>query len=584
MKFSKRLFSFLLGILTTSSILITDRAVIAQISSAEIEKSGETPIESISQELEEINSETLPTNSANLTETVTSSTESISLESVTENESTEETTAEPSDEESATDQSESETAAKEQPTLTPEEIARRQKFAEADRLYLAGNKIAAAKLYREVKQPWDIEGYSDHSEEIPAAINDPAQLSPAGAVYWRTYQQGKEQQLDSKIFVPLQLLVNKYPEFIPGHINYAKTLQAKERTDEAIATLERAIALYPNEPELLLAKIETDVADKRWLDASITARQFALFNPDHPQTQKFRELADEHLDKYKSHLRSELTANAISGVITGALSYGLTGSLFGPFSALDTTMMLLRGESGIGKSIAEKVQKQLPMVEDPEILNYVRDIGQKIASVAGRDDLEYEFYVIKDDQINAFALPGGKVFVNLGAITKTNSEAELAGLLAHEVSHAVLSHGFQLVAKGNLTANVAQMIPYVGGMAGNLIVLNYSRDMERQADVYGTRMLVASGYAADGMRNLMMTLDKQTKEKDQPNPPVWMSTHPETKERASYLENLIVSNKFNRYAYEGVVRHQQVQEKAEKVWQEYESSEEYRRQQRSRDW
>jgi len=568
------------------SILMANQAVVAQVPSPEVRKTRETPTATVPQELEKTNAETLPTDSSSVTEAVTIGTESLSIEpkKIDPIESTTEINTEPSDADSATDDSESETEEQEKPEPTPEEIVRQQKFAEADRLYLAGNKVAAAKLYREVKQPWDIEGSTDHSAEIPAAINDPAQLSPAGAVYWRTYQQGKEQQLDSKIIVPLQLLVDKYPEFIPAHIHYARTLQAKERTEEAIAVLERAIAIYPNEPELLLAKIDIDIANKKWLDASISARQFALFNADLPQTQKFKQLADEYLNSYKSHLRSQLTANAIGGVITGALSYGLTGSLFGPFSALDTTIMLLRGESGIGKSMAEKLQKQLPMVEDPEIVNYVREIGQKIASVAGRDDFEYEFYVIKDDQINAFALPGGKVFVNLGAIIKTDSEAELAGLLAHEMSHAILSHGFQLVAKGNLTANVAQMIPYVGGMAGNLIVLNYSRDMERQADVYGTRILVASGYAADGMRNLMIALDEQTKEKDQPNPPVWMSTHPETKERVSYLENLIVTNKFNRYAYEGVVRHQKIQEKSEKVWQKYENSEEYRRQQRSRDW
>ncbi|MBE9166459.1 M48 family metalloprotease [Pleurocapsales cyanobacterium LEGE 06147] len=568
------------------SILMANQAVVAQIPSPEVKKTRETPTATVSQKLEEIGTETLPIDSSRVTDAVTIDTESTSTEQekIDEIESTTETNTEPSDGDSATDQTESETAEQEKPEPTPEEIARQQKFAEADRLYLAGNKVAAAKLYREVKQPWDIEGSTDHSEKRPAAINDPAQLNPAAAVYWRTYQQGKEQKLDSKIFVPLQLLVTKYPEFMPAHIHYARTLQEQERIEEAIAVLEKAIALYPNEPELLLAKIETDVADERWLDASITARQFALFNPNHPQTQKFRQLADEHLNSYKSHLRSELTANAISGVITGALGYAVTGSLFGPISAIDTTMMLLRGESGIGNSIAEQAQKQLPMVEDPEILNYVREIGQKIASVAGRDDFEYEFYVIKDDQINAFALPGGKIFIHLGAIMKTNSEAELAGLLAHEISHAVLSHGFQLVAKGNLTANVAQMIPYVGGTAGNLIVLNYSRDMERQADVYGTRILVASGYAADGMRNLMVTLEKQGKEKDQPNPPVWMSTHPNTKERISYLENLIVSNKFNRYAYEGVVKHQKIQEKSEKVWQKYENSEEYRQQQRSREW
>jgi predicted Zn-dependent protease len=568
------------------SILMANQAVVAQVPSPEVRKTRETPTATVPQELEKTNAETLPTDSSSVTEAVTIGTESLSIEpkKIDPIESTTEINTEPSDADSATDDSESETEEQEKPEPTPEEIVRQQKFAEADRLYLAGNKVAAAKLYREVKQPWDIESSTDHSAEIPAAINDPAQLSPAGAVYWRTYQQGKEQQLDSKIIVPLQLLVDKYPEFIPAHIYYARALQEQERTDEALTVLERAIAIYPNEPELLLAKIDIDIANKKWLDASISARQFALFNADLPQTQKFKQLADEYLNSYKSHLRSQLTANAIGGVITGALSYGLTGSLFGPFSALDTTIMLLRGESGIGKSMAEKLQKQLPMVEDPEIVNYVREIGQKIASVAGRDDFEYEFYVIKDDQINAFALPGGKVFVNLGAIIKTDSEAELAGLLAHEMSHAILSHGFQLVAKGNLTANVAQMIPYVGGMAGNLIVLNYSRDMERQADVYGTRILVASGYAADGMRNLMIALDEQTKEKDQPNPPVWMSTHPETKERVSYLENLIVTNKFNRYAYEGVVRHQKIQEKSEKVWQKYENSEEYRRQQRSRDW
>ena len=132
-----------------------------------------------------------------------------------------------------------------------------------------------------------------------------------------------------------------------------------------------------------------------------------------------------------------------------------------------------------------------------------------------------------DDSLNAFALPGGKVFVNAGAIMKTDSEAELAGLLAHEVSHAALSHGFQLVTQGNLTANVVRYIPYVGNAATSLIVMNYSRDMERQADLFGTRVLVNSGYAADGVRNLMEKLH-ESHQKDEKNsqPPEWLSTQP----------------------------------------------------------
>ena len=177
-----------------------------------------------------------------------------------------------------------------------------------------------------------------------------------------------------------------------------------------------------------------------------------------------------------------------------------------------------------------------------------------------------------DDNLNAFALPGGKIFVNIGAIMETESEAELAGLLAHEIAHAVLSHGFQLVTEGNLTANLFGNIPYVGGIATNLIVLNYSRTMEEEADIFGTRMLAASGYAADGVRNLMAILASD----ERPSPPAWLSTHPDTNERVNYLETFIIENGFNRYAYEGITRHQYIQEKVNQRWEEYLESDEYK--------
>ncbi len=241
----------------------------------------------------------------------------------------------------------------------------------------------------------------------------------------------------------------------------------------------------------------------------------------------------------------------------------MTGSLFGPFSALDSTIMMLRGEEAIGESVAKQAKKQMNLVKDEAVVKYVDEIGQKLAKVAGRNEFKYEFFVMPQEDLNAFALPGGKIFLNAGAIAKTNSEAELAGLIGHELSHVVLSHGFQLVTQGNLIANVTQYIPY-GGTIGQLFALSYSRDMERQADTLGTRLITATGYAADGLRNLMVTLDKQQKF----NPPSWLSSHPGGDERVRSLEELISRNNYNRYAYEGVARHAEIKAKAKQILKE----------------
>jgi len=454
--------------------------------------------------------------------------------------------------------------------LTPEEVVHYQKLVIADNLFITGDKLTAAQIYQEEKTPWERE--LDPSKILPEANYDPTKLSPGGAVYWRIYQEGKEQGLESKILTPLELLVEKEPQFIPGHLSYAEALLAYEKEEESLNVLERAVSLYPQDIELLRAKVASDVRNKQWIEASIASRQFALFNPEAPEAEEFTLLADEYLEEFKGDIREQLTFNAIGNAITGVAGFALTGNIFGPISAIDTTVLLLQGESNLGEKFAKRAQKQLPMVEDEAMLNYVREVGQKVASVSGRDEFEFEFYVIMDNNINAFALPGGKIFVNLGVILNTDSEAELAGLLAHEAAHSVLSHGFQLATSGSLTANITQYVPYVGGTAGNLIVMNYSRDMEKQADLFGTRMLVASDYAADGVRNLMAHLEKLHEEDENyREPPAWLSTHPNTSDRVRYMEEFIVENNLNRYNYEGVERHYQMKQLAKKIWQEYQA-------------
>lgn len=506
-------------------------------------------------------------------ETSGESTETIVIPNTAPNSTPSAPTAEETPASTQTESSEDKTSTEESadaqaPELSPEELARQEKLIQADQLFMSGQLAAAQKLYRAAKEPF-LTGEPAEETTQSEAIYDAAQLPAAGAVYWRMSGEGLEQKLKTKIFVPLESLVERFPQFIPGHLRYAQALKEYEQSEKALQVLERASSLYPKEPELLKATITAMGEQKKWLEASLSARQFALLYPEHPQSSEFSQLADENLERYRNYMRRELRGNAIANAITGALGLVFTGNLFGPISAIDSTVMLLRGESAVGESVANQAKRQLPLMEDEEVLNYVREVGNKLALVAGRKDFEYEFYVVMDDRLNAFALPGGKVFVNAGTILKTRSEAELAGLLAHELAHAVLSHGFQLVTQGNLIANITQYIP-LGGTAANLIVLDYSRDMERQADALGTRILAASGYAADGLHNLMVTLEKE--ERDRPLF-AWLSTHPDTGERTRNIETLIQRNGYNRYTYEGVSRHVEIQKRIAQLLKEYKERE-----------
>ena len=482
----------------------------------------------------------------------------------TDNKKPEISTEEATEETTDNKKPESEKAESEKPT--PEEIARQKKLIQGDKLYQAGKIAEAEKVYREAKDSFtNTKGIQPPKK----AINNPAELSPAGKVYWREAQAGIVSNLRTKTLVPLKLLVEKYPEFIPGNIKYAQSLKKYGQEEKALQILERATSLYPNQPELVKARVNALSEEKKWMQASLAARQFAMLNPENPQAPEFTQLADEKLKKYTSYIRRETRGNAIANVITGIVGYATTGSLLGPFSALDSTMLLMKGEKGVGRSVAKQAKKRMELIKDKEVNAYINEIGQKLAKIAGRDEFEYEFFVIPDDSLNAFALPGGKIFIHTGAIARTNSEAEIAGLIGHELAHVVLSHGFQLVTSGNLVANVTQYIPYAGGTVGRILTFDYSRDMERQADRLGTRLLTAGGYAADGLRNLTLTMKKQQKNA----PPAWLSTHPGGAERVSYLEELITTNGYNRYAYEGVAKHQQIKDKVKQIMKEREEKE-----------
>ncbi|MEL6764304.1 MAG: M48 family metalloprotease [Cyanobacteria bacterium J06607_6] len=447
----------------------------------------------------------------------------------------------------------------------PPKISKQQQILiTADEHYLAGDYATAEALYRQVKDNlWQV----DPADLRPEPIFDPADLPPAGAVYWREAQAGYEQGLTHRTTVPLELLAEDYPEFIPGQVFYANYLVEQGRAEEADAMLDSALLVYPSQPDLLKARTHTQMALEQWIEASITARQFILLNPEHADYEEMATLSQENLDRFRAAMNEEITGNFIGNLVTGAAGALLTGGLIGPYTALNSAMLLLQGESAVGATTAEQVKVQAPMMSDRQVDEYLDTMGQELASLAGRDEFDYDFYVIDDPELNAFALPGGKIFINAGAILKTNSEAELAGLLSHELSHTVLSHGFQMATNGNLVNSIASIFPVgqVGGIAAGLAFSSYSRQMERQADVLGTQILATAGYAADGLHNLMVTLEEETGDRSGLQ---WFASHPAPTERVEYLRQIVEAGGYNRYAYEGVATHLAIQQRVARLMDE----------------
>ncbi|MFZ5450422.1 MAG: M48 family metalloprotease [Thermodesulfobacteriota bacterium] len=211
--------------------------------------------------------------------------------------------------------------------------------------------------------------------------------------------------------------------------------------------------------------------------------------------------------------------------------------------------MTVDKEKEIGEQFLIEVQQQMPLIHDPFLTSYINRLGKKLAAQMGPQPFKYKFFIVQDPTMNAFAVPGGYVFLHTGMITMAEREGELAGVIAHEISHIYCRHMAKLMEKSK-AATIATLIGamasiflggalmqplLVGAMAGGQsAMLAYSRDFEAEADAMGFKWMLKAGY---NPRDMMSIFNKMNKQRwfEGGKIPLYLRTHPYTDDRLVVL-------------------------------------------------
>lgn len=219
-----------------------------------------------------------------------------------------------------------------------------------------------------------------------------------------------------------------------------------------------------------------------------------------------------------------------------------TGFLAGAtFVAAGCASISPEQEAQLGADYAAQIEQELPLVDDAQINRYINQLGRQIAAQGGRP-FDYRFHVVNAEPINAFAVPGGYVYVNRGLVDATDNMMELAGVLAHEIGHVEERHSaeqFERVQSANVGLNLAYVLlgrepgtaeELAIGVGGNLVLADYSRAAEDEADAVAIPLLVRAGIHP---RGLLTFFDQLLEEQGRSpgGPAAWFSTHPTTQDR-----------------------------------------------------
>src|SRR5215471_21754717 len=216
----------------------------------------------------------------------------------------------------------------------------------------------------------------------------------------------------------------------------------------------------------------------------------------------------------------------------------------------------------LGRQAAAQAEQQMQLVRDPELGAYISRVGEHLAASIPPEfqhpEFQYYFKVVNAKEINAFALPGGPMYVNSGMIAAAKSEDEMAGVMAHELSHVALRHGTAQVTKaqkyqtlsgimgigGQILGGPIGSIAQMGAQGVGVYILKFSREYETEADLLGARIMANAGYDPRQLANMFQTIEQQ----GGGGGPSFLSDHPSPKDRYAKINQEAALLKINTAA------------------------------------
>ncbi len=237
------------------------------------------------------------------------------------------------------------------------------------------------------------------------------------------------------------------------------------------------------------------------------------------------------------------SAAAVAGILTACALNPATGKK-------EVSLMSESQEIALGQQMDPEVRREMGVYNDPDLQRYVESIGTRLARHSERPEIPWHFTVVDAPAVNAFALPGGYIYITRGILPYLQNEAQLAGVLGHEIGHVTARHAAQQYTKSTgagigltlLSIFVPQARPLEGlaEQAVGVLFLKYGRDDELQADTLGVRYTSASDYDPAGVAGMLTTLERLDQatgsRKGVPN---WLSTHPSPEDRVQKIEPVI---------------------------------------------